>query len=70
MKDKTQKRQRIMDAALQVFVKSGYEKTKIIDVAQAAGIGKGTVYEYTSYSSPAGCSSSRGVATAPLLVKR
>ena len=46
MKDKTQKRQRIMDAALQVFVKSGYEKTKIIDVAQAAGIGKGTVYEY------------------------
>ena len=46
MKDKTIKRQLIMDAALQVFVQNGYEKTKIIDVAQTAGIGKGTVYEY------------------------
>lgn len=46
MKDKSKKRQLIMDAALQVFVEHGYEKTKIIDVAQIAGIGKGTVYEY------------------------
>ena len=46
MKDKSKKRQLIMDAALQVFVEHGYEKTKIIDVAQVAGIGKGTVYEY------------------------
>lgn len=35
-----------MEAALQVFVEHGYEKTKIIDVARTAGIGKGTVYEY------------------------
>ena len=48
MKDKTIKRQLIMDAALQVFVQNGYEKTKIIDVAKTAGIGKGTVYEYFS----------------------
>ena len=46
MKDKEKKRQLIMDAALQVFVENGYEKTKIIDVARTAGIGKGTVYEY------------------------
>ena len=35
-----------MDAALSVFLQNGYEKTKIIDIAQRAGIGKGTVYEY------------------------
>ena len=47
MKEKMQKkRQAILDAALTVFVKNGYEKTKIIDIAQTAGIGKGTVYEY------------------------
>ena len=46
MRDKSKKRQLIMEAALQVFVEHGYEKTKIIDVARTAGIGKGTVYEY------------------------
>lgn len=47
MKEKTKKkRQLILDAALSVFLQNGYEKTKIIDIAQKAGIGKGTVYEY------------------------
>lgn len=46
-KERTQKkRQLILDAALSVFLQNGYEKTKIIDIAQKAGIGKGTVYEY------------------------
>ena len=31
---------------MQVFARKGYHDTKIEDVAQAAGIGKGTVYEY------------------------
>ena len=47
MKEKMQKkRQAILDAALLVFTQNGYEKTKIIDIAKMAGIGKGTVYEY------------------------
>ena len=47
MKEKTKKKRRaIMDAALAVFLENGYEKSKIIDIAQKAGIGKGTVYEY------------------------
>ncbi|MBO5667336.1 MAG: TetR/AcrR family transcriptional regulator [Firmicutes bacterium] len=46
MRDRSKKRELIMEAALQVFVEHGYEKTKIIDVARTAGIGKGTVYEY------------------------
>lgn len=47
MKEKTKKkRDLILKAALCVFLQNGYEKTKIIDIAQKAGIGKGTVYEY------------------------
>ena len=47
MKEKMQKkRQAILEAALLVFTQNGYEKTKIIDVAKIAGVGKGTVYEY------------------------
>ena len=44
--DKTDKRKMIADAALKVFRKRGYPKTRMLDIAQAAGIGKGTVYEY------------------------
>lgn len=43
---KESKRERIMNAAVQVFARTGYHDTKIEDVAAAAGIGKGTVYEY------------------------
>ncbi|RMF07987.1 MAG: TetR/AcrR family transcriptional regulator [Candidatus Neomarinimicrobiota bacterium] len=42
------KRQRIIQAAIQVFAKTGLEKGKIADIAEVAGIGKGTVYEYFS----------------------
>jgi len=36
----------ILDAAYNLFIEKGYWDTKIIDIADAAGIGKGTVYEY------------------------
>lgn len=40
------KRDRILDAAYDLFISKGYLEAKIIDIADAAGIGKGTVYEY------------------------
>ncbi len=42
----TDKRELILQAAVQVFAKEGVERGKIADIAKEAGIGKGTVYEY------------------------
>ena len=44
--DKELKRQHIMGSALNVFLRKGYRDTKIKDIAEEAGIGKGTIYEY------------------------
>ena len=44
--DKTEKRQIIIEAALRVFAKTGFARTKMAHIAEAAGIGKGTIYEY------------------------
>jgi AcrR family transcriptional regulator len=44
--DKKEKRSRILESAIKVFAQKGVNNTKIADIAQAAGIGKGTVYEY------------------------
>lgn len=44
--DKEEKSRRIADAALKVFRSRGYTRTRMADIAAAAGIGKGTVYEY------------------------
>ena len=44
--DKKEKRGRILDAAIRIFAQRGVKNTKIVDIAEAAGIGKGTVYEY------------------------
>ncbi len=41
-----EKRNRILDEAGKLFVSNGVESTKIIDIAKAAGVAKGTVYEY------------------------
>ncbi len=41
-----EKRNRILDEAGRLFVSNGVESTKIIDIAEAAGVAKGTVYEY------------------------
>ena len=44
--DKEKKRKEIMEAAIAVFSRTGYHRTKIKDIADEAGLGKGTVYEY------------------------
>jgi AcrR family transcriptional regulator len=44
--DKKKKAEAISDAALKVFRKHGYDKTRMVDIAQMAGMGKGTLYEY------------------------
>lgn len=44
--DRKEKKGQILEAALQVFARKGFNKTTINDIAAAAGIGKGTVYEY------------------------
>ena len=43
---KRKKKEQILRAAAKVFAGRGYTKTLIADIAKAAGIGKGTVYEY------------------------
>jgi len=40
------KRERILRAAAEVFSIKGYYNAKIEDIANEAGVGKGTVYEY------------------------
>ena len=47
-KEKKDKRQRILNAATQLFSQNGYANTRIIDIANAAEVAKGTVYEYFS----------------------
>lgn len=42
------KRQLILKSALEVFTEKGFYKTKMEEIAQQAGIGKGTIYEYFS----------------------
>ena len=46
--DKKAKKMEILHVAMQVFAQKGVVKTKMIDIATAAGIGKGTIYEYFS----------------------
>lgn len=42
------KRQLIIAAAVQVFSQKGFHNTRMEEIALAAGIGKGTIYEYFS----------------------
>lgn len=44
--DKDLKRSQILEAALRVFAKKGLAKTTMIEIANEAGVGKGTLYEY------------------------
>lgn len=44
--DKEVKKQKILIAAMKVFARKGVANTKMADVAEEAGIGKGTIYEY------------------------
>ena len=45
-KKKITTRKCILDAAMRLFSKKGYEQTSIEELAREAGIGKGTVYSY------------------------
>lgn len=40
------KREHILEAAVQVFAEKGFHRAKVKDVAKAAGIADGTVYNY------------------------
>jgi AcrR family transcriptional regulator len=40
------RKQDIIRAASRVFAQKGYASTRMIEVAEAAGVGKGTIYEY------------------------
>jgi AcrR family transcriptional regulator len=40
------KKETIIQAAISVFARKGYAASRMMDVALAAGIGKGTIYEY------------------------
>ena len=42
------KRLRLVTAATAVFAEKGYASTRVADIAERAGVGKGTVYEYFS----------------------
>ena len=44
--DRVEKKTQIARAAVKVFAESGIARAKMIDVARAAGVGKGTIYEY------------------------
>jgi AcrR family transcriptional regulator len=44
--DKEAKKQDILKASMKVFARKGVANTKMADIAEAASIGKGTIYEY------------------------
>ena len=44
--NKPEKKQEILKAAMRVFANNGVVNTKMTDIAKAAGVGKGTIYEY------------------------
>lgn len=46
MAEKNQKRQGILNSARALFKDKGFHNTKMVDIATAAGVGKGTLYEY------------------------
>ncbi|MDF2949214.1 MAG: transcriptional regulator, TetR family [Sedimentibacter sp.] len=46
MAEKLQKRSDILTSARALFKENGFHNTKMEDIAQRAGVGKGTLYEY------------------------
>ena len=42
----SQRRQAVIEAAVERFTRCGFAATRIADIADDAGVGKGTVYEY------------------------
>jgi AcrR family transcriptional regulator len=46
--DRESKRQALVESAAAVFVEQGFVSTRVADIADRAGVAKGTVYEYFS----------------------
>jgi AcrR family transcriptional regulator len=44
--DRKEKKNLIIRSAIRVFSKMGFARSKMMQIAEAAGIGKGTIYEY------------------------
>lgn len=44
--DKKEKQDLIIKAAIRVFSKMGFARSKMMQISETAGIGKGTIYEY------------------------
>ncbi len=44
--DKKEKKELIIRAAIKLFAQKGFSRTTISDIAEAAGTGKGTIYDY------------------------
>ena len=40
------RKQQILDAAIKVFSRSGFEKARMDDIAEESGLSKGTLYWY------------------------
>ena len=45
-KQRSEKRSRIIDAAIEVFAAKGYRDSRIADIARGAGVADGTIYLY------------------------
>lgn len=43
---KREKRERLLSASLQLFHEKGYERTKVSEITRAAGVAKGTFFNY------------------------
>lgn len=43
---KSQKREKIIDKAWELFAKNGYEETKVEDITRELGVSKGSFYTY------------------------
>lgn len=46
MENKKNKREAIIDSALEIFGRDGFHKAKVEEIARGANVGKGTIYEY------------------------
>ena len=44
--DKKEKKAKILEASIRIFAKQGISNTRMIHIAEAADVGKGTIYEY------------------------
>jgi len=45
-KRRTDRRQRVMDKAVEIFARKGYHQTNVTEIARAAGVGHSTFYIY------------------------